>query len=83
MSLFFSDFLTQFFGSYAQFEASLETDDAVEEARAIYQEADKELRKSEDKSERQFLLDSWLDFERFGLIDLEEERRRKALECNL
>ena len=49
--------------SYAQFEAALESEEALAEARAIYEQADKELKKSEDKSERLLLLESWVQFE--------------------
>ena len=49
--------------SYAQFEAGLESEEAIAEARAVYASADKELRKSDDKSERLLLLESWLQFE--------------------
>ena len=50
--------------SYAQFESSLNIDGAEEQARHVYDTADKELRKGDDKSARLLLLESWLEFEK-------------------
>eukprot|EP00053_Salpingoeca_punica_P017339 m.166966 g.166966 ORF g.166966 m.166966 type:complete len:725 (+) comp17185_c0_seq1:107-2281(+) len=49
--------------SYAKFEASLDSEDAVSMARKVYSQADAEVKKSEDKAERLLLLEAWLAFE--------------------
>lgn len=48
--------------SYAEFESSIDSDQAVEQARHVYDTADKEIRKG-DKAERLLLLESWVAFE--------------------
>ena len=50
--------------SYAQFESSLNIDGSEEQTRHVYDTADKELRKGDDKSARLLLLESWLEFEK-------------------
>lgn len=49
--------------SYAAFESSVAGEDAIEQARHVYETADKEVRKSSDKAERKLLLEAWLKFE--------------------
>lgn len=50
--------------SYADFEASVEHEERVEQARHVYETADKELKKQEDASaQRLQLLEAWLEFE--------------------
>jgi hypothetical protein len=49
--------------SYADFEASLDDDAAAEQARHVYETAEKEVKKGGDKAQRLLLLESWRDFE--------------------
>eukprot|EP00045_Choanoeca_perplexa_P008244 m.75973 g.75973 ORF g.75973 m.75973 type:complete len:670 (+) comp14415_c0_seq1:2-2011(+) len=49
--------------SYAQFEASLETDEHVDQARQIFDNAHEEVKKQQDKPARKLLLEAWLEFE--------------------
>jgi len=56
----------------AQFEASIEEDDAVDRTREVFEQAYKTLRTATDKEERLMLVEHWLDFEvkkkRFSLF---------------
>jgi crooked neck len=49
--------------AFAEYEAAIESDDNVEQARLVYEEADKEVRKGGDKAQRLLLLESRLAFE--------------------
>merc|ERR1719228_2656366 len=50
--------------SYAQFELQVEHEDRIQQARHVYEQANKELRRSREKEERLMLLEAWRDFER-------------------
>merc|ERR1712083_579451 len=49
--------------SYAQFELQVEHEDRIQQARHVYEQANKELRRSKEKEERLMLLEAWRDFE--------------------
>merc|ERR1712228_783960 len=49
--------------SYAQFELQVEHEDRIQQARHVYEQANKELRRSREKEERLMLLEAWRDFE--------------------
>lgn len=55
--------------SYAQFELSVAHDDRIEQARHIYEEANKNLRNNPDKEHRLMLLEAWRDFEEENAAD--------------
>merc|ERR1719464_2685235 len=50
--------------SLAQFERQVEHEDRIQQARHVYEQANKELRRSQEKEERLMLLEAWRDFER-------------------
>merc|ERR1712130_896476 len=50
--------------SFAQFELQVEHEDRIQQARHVYEQANKELRRSREKEERLMLLEAWRDFER-------------------
>jgi len=50
--------------SFAQFELQVEHDDRLEQARHVYEQANKALRQAKEKEERLMLLEAWRDFER-------------------
>ena len=50
--------------SYAKFESSLSHEEAVSNARSVYERANKALRASESSEERAMLLESWREFEK-------------------
>lgn len=49
--------------AFAEYEAAMESDDNVEQARRVYEDADGEIKKGGDKSQRLLLLESRLAFE--------------------
>ena len=49
--------------SFARFEASINSEEASENARSVYSRADQALRMTENREERVMLLESWRDFE--------------------
>lgn len=49
--------------AYAEFEKDFGGEDGVEQARHVFETADKEMRKRPDKAERLFLLEAWAKFE--------------------
>jgi len=49
--------------SFAQFERQVEHEDRTEQARHVYEQANKGLRQQRDKEERLMLLEAWRDFE--------------------
>ncbi|XP_028409035.1 crooked neck-like protein 1 [Dendronephthya gigantea] len=49
--------------SYAQFELTTDLEDRVKQARNVYERANGELKRAEDKEERFMLLESWKQFE--------------------
>ena len=49
--------------SYAQFELSVAHEDRIQQARHVYEEANKNLRNNPDKEHRLMLLEAWRDFE--------------------
>merc|ERR1739838_972263 len=49
--------------SFAQFERQVDHEDRTEQARHVYEEANKALRQSREKEERLMLLEAWTDFE--------------------
>ena len=50
--------------SYAQFELQVEHEDRLQQARHVYEQANKELRQGREKEERLMLLEAWRDFEK-------------------
>ncbi|KAK6181596.1 hypothetical protein SNE40_009420 [Patella caerulea] len=50
--------------SFAQFEKGIDDEHAVENARDVYKQANKALKKSDDKEQRLMLLESWQEFEK-------------------
>jgi len=50
--------------SFAQFELQLEHEDRIEQARHVYESANKKLRQSGEKEERLMLLEAWRQFEK-------------------
>lgn len=50
--------------SFAQFELQVEHEDRLEQARHVYEQANKALRQAREKEERLMLLEAWRDFER-------------------
>jgi len=50
--------------SFAQFELQVEHEDRLEQARHVYEQANKALRQAKEKEERLMLLEAWRDFER-------------------
>jgi len=50
--------------SFAQFEFQLEHEDRIEQARHVYESANKKLRQSGEKEERLMLLEAWRQFEK-------------------
>lgn len=50
--------------SYAQFELQVDHEDRLEQARHVYEQANKQLRHGREKEERLMLLEAWKDFER-------------------
>merc|ERR1719427_2181932 len=50
--------------SFGKFELQQEHDDRVEQARHVYEQANKALRQVREKEERLMLLEAWRDFER-------------------
>eukprot|EP00088_Acartia_fossae_P033825 TRINITY_DN3467_c0_g1_i2.p1 TRINITY_DN3467_c0_g1~~TRINITY_DN3467_c0_g1_i2.p1 ORF type:complete len:741 (-),score=272.70 TRINITY_DN3467_c0_g1_i2:247-2445(-) len=50
--------------SFAQFELQVEHEDRLEEARHVYEEANKKLRQGGEKEERLMLLEAWRQFEK-------------------
>lgn len=50
--------------SYVKFESSLKTDHGNDNARRVYDRADKVLRNAENNEERAIFLESWRDFEK-------------------
>merc|ERR1711892_1004638 len=49
--------------SFAQFELQVEHEDRLEQARHVYEQANKALRQAKEKEERLMLLEAWRDFE--------------------
>lgn len=49
--------------AYALFESSVESDDSTDQTRHVFETAYKEVKKSEDKSERLQLIEAWAVFE--------------------
>merc|ERR1719244_1872804 len=50
--------------SFAQFELQVDHEDRLEQARHVYEQANKQLRQAREKEERLMLLEAWRDFER-------------------
>ena len=50
--------------SFAKFEASLVSEDAVRNSRSVYSRADEALKLTNSRDERVMLLEAWLEFER-------------------
>lgn len=65
--------------SFAQFEASTGTDESMEQARSVYERADKSLRSVEEKEERVMLLEAWKEFETEHGNDTSQERIKKKM----
>merc|ERR1712083_353260 len=49
--------------SYAQFELQVEHEDRIQQARHVYEQANKELRRSREKEERLMMLEAWRDLQ--------------------
>eukprot|EP00038_Savillea_parva_P008450 m.177048 g.177048 ORF g.177048 m.177048 type:complete len:774 (+) comp14276_c0_seq1:253-2574(+) len=49
--------------SFAEFEASVDHEDMVPQARSVYEAGEKEVKRGGDKAQRLLLLESWKEFE--------------------
>lgn len=58
--------------SFAKFESNVPSEDAVENARAIFRLADQNLKLKENREERVMLLEAWHEFEKAHADNLDE-----------
>lgn len=65
--------------SFAQFETSTAVEDSIEQARNVYERADKSLRNAEEKEERVMLLEAWKEFEDEHGDDSAQEKIKKKM----
>ncbi|XP_029196374.1 crooked neck-like protein 1 [Acropora millepora] len=65
--------------SFAQFESSTGTNESREQARSVYQRADKALRNAEEKEERVMLLEAWKEFESEHGDETTQEKIKKKM----
>jgi len=66
--------------SFAQFELQVDHEDRLEEARHVYEDANKKLRQNGEKEERLMLLEAWKQFEKELYQESEDETSLRAVE---
>ena len=65
--------------SFAKFEASLVSEDAVKNSRSVYSHADEALKLTNSSDERVMLLEPWLEFVR----DSGDEEKSGSIDINM
>lgn len=66
--------------SFAQFELQVDHEDRLEEARHVYEEANRKLRQNGEKEERLMLLEAWKQFEKEQYMDTNDEQPLRTVE---